>query len=412
MGEERDRQGGGATGYLIVTAAYWAFTLTDGALRTLVLLHLHGLGYAPFEIASMFLAYEALGVVTTLSGGWLGGRFGLKALLQAGLSLQVAACVGLAVVGPNLAAVLIAQGASGIAKDLTKTGAKSYVKFLVPESDSSLLLRWVAWLTGSKNALKGLGLFLGGVSLTTLGFESTLIAMAVLVAVALVLVAIQLSPRTGRSKSKSRWSHLIPNERRFLWLSTARAALFASRDAWFVLAVPIYLREQLAWSMWAVSGFLAVWVILYGVVQASVPRWLGPLVRMRGPALVPLVSGVLLIPLILTLWIGGERGPTGPTLVLGLAVYGALFAVASSLHSFFVVDWAKPEGVAQQVGFYYSANALGRLLGTLVSGFLYGSSAIGAVGLAKCVFASIVLVAFAALASLRLRASSVADEGS
>src|SRR6266540_1942222 len=121
--------------YVLVTAAYWAFTLTDGALRMLVLLHFHELGYSPVE----------LGMLSAVDPAWS----------------RVASVVY----------VMAAQSLSGIAKDLTKMSAKSSIKVLVPEGRDSLLFKWVAVLTGSKNALKGVGFFLGGLLLTSMGFK-------------------------------------------------------------------------------------------------------------------------------------------------------------------------------------------------------------------------------------------------
>src|SRR3546814_16323600 len=66
----------GLAAYIAVTAAYWAFMLTDGALRMLVLLHFHTLGFSAIQLAYLFLLYEFMGVVTNLSAGWIAARFG------------------------------------------------------------------------------------------------------------------------------------------------------------------------------------------------------------------------------------------------------------------------------------------------------------------------------------------------
>ena len=156
--------------YLLVTGNYWAFTLTDGALRMLVVLYFHGLGYSPLAIASLFLFYEIFGVVTNLVGGWLGARLGLNRTMNIGLALQVLA-LGM-LLAPSLWLtvpwVMGAQALSGIAKDLNKMSAKSSIKLLVPGEAQGQLYRWVALLTGSKNALKGVGFFLGGALLALL----------------------------------------------------------------------------------------------------------------------------------------------------------------------------------------------------------------------------------------------------
>ncbi|MCA9322395.1 MAG: MFS transporter, partial [Planctomycetes bacterium] len=139
--------------YAVVTGAYWSFTVTDGALRMLVLLHLHELGRSALEIASLFLFYEVFGVVTNFLGGYIGSRFGLKSTLVGGLSLQIAA-LAMMVVDPSrltIPWVMISQSLSGVAKDLTKMSSKSLVKLVLPEDDDHRLMKWVAVLTGSKN---------------------------------------------------------------------------------------------------------------------------------------------------------------------------------------------------------------------------------------------------------------------
>ena len=79
----------GARNYAIVTSAYWGFTLTDGALRMLVLLHFYRLGYSPFTLAFLFLLYEAAGILANLIGGWLATRFGIARMLMVGLTTQI-----------------------------------------------------------------------------------------------------------------------------------------------------------------------------------------------------------------------------------------------------------------------------------------------------------------------------------
>ena len=165
--------------YAIVTAAYWGFTLTDGALRMLVLLHFHKLGYSPFALAFLFLLYEAAGIGANLVGGWLATRFGIARMLAVGLAAQIAGFLMLSALSPGcvpamaLAWVVLAQGICGIAKDITKTASKSAIKLTAGDA-SGRLFRWVAWFTGSKNAMKGVGFFLGGVLLEALGFQGAL----------------------------------------------------------------------------------------------------------------------------------------------------------------------------------------------------------------------------------------------
>ena len=156
--------------YLVITAGYWAFTLTDGAIRMLVVLYFHLLGYSPLQVAMLFLFYEFFGVVTNLVGGWLGSRIGLNLTMHIGMALQVLALSML--MAPDawlgVAYVMAAQALSGIAKDLNKMSAKASIKTLLPDGGGhSRLFHWVAVLTGSKNALKGAGFFLGAALLQT-----------------------------------------------------------------------------------------------------------------------------------------------------------------------------------------------------------------------------------------------------
>jgi len=396
--------------YAIVTGTYWAFTLTDGALRMLVLLHLHQLGYAPLEIASLFLFYELFGVVTNFVGGWLGARFGLKSILVVGVALQVAACGGLAAFAGalSLPVVLVAQALSGTAKDLVKTSSKSYVKLVVPPGDARRLLRWVSVLTGSKNSLKGAGFFLGGAALGAFGFRDTCAGMAGGLVLALLLAAATLPRAAGRMKQRPGLSQLIARDARVNWLAAARFFLFGARDVWFVLALPVFLASQLGWSHGEVGGFLAAWVIGYGFVQASAPAWVGG----RGAVAGSPGAGSLLA------WTTALLAPVGvllvglaagwavvPTLVAGLAAFASVFAANSALHSFLIVHYAEGEKVALNVGFYYSSNAAGRLVGTLLSGGLYQAAGEGLGGLQACLLGSLLFVAASAALCIPLRAA-------
>lgn len=390
--------------YALVTGAYWVFTLTDGALRMLVLLYLHELGRSPLQIASLFLAYEALGVVTNFGGGWLGARFGLKSTLLAGLSLQVLACASLAWQAATLSVplVLAAQAVSGVAKDLTKMSSKSYLKLVVPSGDSQGLLRWVALLTGSKNTLKGAGFFLGGLLLSQLGFAGACLGMASVLSLTLASSWLALPPAAGKAKSKVSLGHLLSRDSRVNWLSASRLFLFGARDIWFVLALPIFLASTLGWSHSAVGGFLAGWVVLYGLVQASAPRVIGaqdadgqrslPDARQLGR-----LTAALALPLgglVLALQLGLSPGSA---LVLGLVAFGALFALNSAAHSYLILAYSRDEGVALDVGFYYMANASGRLVGTLLSGALFQLAGEGQGGLVWCLVGSLLFVLVSAL---------------
>ncbi len=395
----------GLRNYAIVTAAYWAFTLTDGALRLLVLLHFHELGYSPVQLAFLFLLYEFFGIVTNLLGGWLAARTGLRLTLVLGLGLQVVALGLLALLnrewslGASVAYVMVCQSLSGIAKDLTKMSAKSAVKVLVPAGDDSRLFRWVAILTGSKNALKGAGFFLGGLLLSTLGFRTGLVAMAGGVLVVLVFVLAMLPGSIGQARSKPKFAGLLSNSAGINRLSLARLALFASRDVWFVVSVPVFLSGVLGWSFTGVGAFLAAWVIAYGGVQGLSPMILRRLTgdRAPGPGLVAalglgLAAVTALIPL-------GLRFDWSPSLVMlgGLGLFGIAFALNSAVHSYMVLAYSEADRVSLSVGFYYMANAAGRLMGTLLSGLLYQWAGVGA-----SLWGAVVLAAVAGTVALSL----------
>lgn len=397
--------------YILVTAAYWGFTLTDGALRMLVLLHFHELGYSPIQLAFLFLLYEFFGIVTNLVGGWIGARLGLKVTLFSGLALQVCALGMLAMLNPDwsvLAAVsyvMAAQAIAGIAKDLTKMSSKSAIKTVVPDGEQGTLFRWVALLTGSKNALKGLGFFLGGFLLATLGYAGALWTMAAGLAVILVFSVLSLPATLGRSSSKPKFSALFSHSSAINQLSAARFFLFASRDAWFVVGLPIFLTTVLDWGFAQTGGYMAFWVIGYGVIQSIAPRLLrGGLTRsspLGGPA-ARWAFALVPIPLAIAAALILDFAPAVAVLG-GLTLFGVVFALNSSLHSYLIVAYADGDRVAMQVGFYYMANAGGRLLGTLLSGLVYQAS-----GLTGCLLTASALVLMAGILALRLPVPSEA----
>lgn len=370
--------------YAIVTAAYWALTVTDGALRMLVLLHFHDLGYSPVALAFLFLLYELMGIVTNLVGGWFGSRYGLNRTLYAGLGLQVVALGLLSFVGDgwvewlSVLYVMAAQGLSGIAKDLTKMSSKSAVRLIVDDADgeSSRLFTWVAALTGSKNALKGVGFFVGGALLAAVGFRAALLGMAAVLAAVLGLVLLNLRIEIGRSKAPRPLALSSPSDA-INRLSAARVFLFGARDLWFVVALPVFLDEELGWSFSGIGAFLAAWVIGYGAVQSLAPTVL----RRRGPdqsaAAGPWALILAAITAVIALAVVADVARSA-AVVGGLVVFGAAFAVNSSLHSFLILAYTTDDEVAADVGFYYSANALGRLIGTLLSGVTYLLGGLGA----------------------------------
>lgn len=404
--------------YAAVTAAYWAFMLSDGALRMLVLLHFNSLGFTPIQLAWLFLLYELAGIVTNLAAGWLAARFGLAVTLYAGLALQVGALVTLAQLDPtwtiavSVVFVMAVQGVSGVAKDLAKMSSKSAVKLLAPKEDGGLF-RWVALLTGSKNAVKGLGFLLGAALLALAGFKAAVWGMAAVLALILIAVLLFLpAGLPGRMKSEESWSGWRSKDVRVNRLSLARLFLFGARDVWFVVGVPVYFQMVLSdgtpegrrAAFFLIGSFLALWIIAYGAVQAAAPRILGG----KGQTEEAIVNKAIfwagfLVPIPFALataaWLAG--GPSDwltATLVAGLLIFGFVFAVNSSVHSYLILAFGAEDRITRDVGFYYMANASGRLIGTLLSGV---SFQIG--GLPLCLATAGVMAALSWWAAQRLR---------
>ena len=361
--------------YILVTAGYWVFTITDGALRMLVLLHFNELGYSPVSIAFLFLAYEFMGILTNLLGGWVGSRRGLNRTLVAGLGLQIIALGALSFESPtwqkwlSVSFVMAMQALSGVAKDLTKMSSKSAVKTVAGDGS---LFRMVAILTGSKNALKGVGFFVGAALLSGIGYDGALWSMAGALAITVIALIIFLNEDIGKSKKKAPLRSVLSKSSAINRLSAARFFLFGSRDIWFVVALPVFLSDELGWSERGVGGFLALWVIGYGVVQSTAPKMLARGGRridevgatQRWALILGLVSAT--IALLVAFDIAVNLAIVG-----GLIVFGIAFAMNSSLHSYLVLAFSDDDSVALDVGFYYSANAAGRFVGTLLSGLLY-----------------------------------------
>jgi len=387
--------------YVFVTGAYWGFTITDGALRMLVLLHFFNLGYSPVQLAFLFLFYEFFGIVTNLLGGWIGSQMGLRVTLIGGLFLQVVSLGLLALLNPawpealSVTYVMVMQSLSGIAKDLTKMSAKSAIKVVVPPDASGALFKWVAILTGSKNALKGVGVFVGAFLLHLAGYAGALWSMAAALLLVTIGSWVVLPADMGRARNKVKFQELFSKERNINVLSAARLFLFGARDIWFVVGVPIFLEGTLHWSFAEVGAFMAFWVIGYGIVQSVSPA----LLRGRSPgggvaaATAFILSGVAaLIPL-------GLKTTLDPQTVIigGLALFGIIFAVNSAVHSFLILDYTEGDKVALNVGFYYMANAGGRLIGCLLSGLLYQMA-----GLNGCLWGTFVFACIAAAIALGL----------
>ncbi len=385
--------------YLTVTAAYWGFTLTDGALRMLVLFHFYQLGYSPFTLAFLFLLYEAAGVGANFIGGWLATRHGITRMLTIGLSTEIAGFLLLSAVSPDWSAalsvawVVVAQGVCGVAKDLTKTASKSAIKLTEAAAggdSAGRLFRWVAWFTGSKNAMKGFGFFLGGVLLQFFGFAPSLWLMAGVLALILAGVLVALPPLMGKAKASATARELFAKSPGINLLAAARIGLFGARDVWFVVGVPVFLYSS-GWTFTMVGGFLAAWTIFYGLVQALAPAVTGRSedgLSREVPAAQSWSLILALVPAGIALVVAANLFPADAVVVAGLALFGFAFAVNSSVHSYLVLAYAGSEKAAEDVGFYYAANAAGRFAGTLLSGLVYQAG-----GIIACLVTSAVLLA-------------------
>lgn len=401
--------------YAAVTAAYWAFMLSDGALRMLVLLHFNGLGFTPVQLAWLFLLYELAGIVTNLAAGWIAARFGLAVTLWAGLLLQIAALIGLAQLDPGWAIalsvsfVMVVQGLSGIAKDLAKMSSKSAVKLLAPKGE---VFGWVAALTGSKNAVKGLGFFLGAALLALVGFRGAVWGMAGVLTLILGAVWAFMPAGLPMGSKEAKFSSVWSKDAKINRLSLARMFLFGARDVWFVVGIPVYFQAILSdgtpegrrLAFFLIGGFMALWIIAYGAVQVLAPRILNAKGRTEAEIVTKAIAWAgWLVPipfaLALAAWLAGTPAPwLSLVIVAGLLAFGFVFAVNSSVHSYLILAFAKEDRIAQDVGFYYMANAAGRLLGTLLSGV---SFQIG--GLPLCLATAGLMAALNWLAALRLR---------
>ena len=390
--------------YLIITGNYWAFTLTDGALRMLVVLYFHQLGYSPLSIAMLFLFYEIFGVITNLVGGWLGARFGLNKTMNIGLGLQIVSLAMLMVPVDALTVIYVmaAQALSGIAKDLNKMSAKSAIKLLVPKDAQGQLYKWVAILTGSKNALKGVGFFLGGLLLTLLEFHGAILSMICMLTAVWLFSIFALKEDLGKAKNKAKFSELFSKSKAINVLSAARMFLFGARDVWFVVALPVFLAATFGWDHWWVGGFMASWVIGYGIVQSFAPSFTskksGQVPSGRSAFL--WASYLTAIPALIALALHYDFYIQA-SIIGGLLIFGAVFAINSSLHSYLIVSLADSDGVSLDVGFYYMANAMGRLIGTVLSGWVYQQY-----GLEACLWISSAFIALAAMLSLFLPQSN------
>lgn len=388
--------------YLIVTLSYWGFTLSDGALRMLVLFHFFTLGYSPFTLALLFLLYEAAGIVANLGGGWLATRFGITRMLVLGMIVQITGLMLLSFLDPSIGAlasvlwVLAAQGIAGLAKDITKTASKSAIKVVSVDGEDRLF-RWVAWFTGSKNAMKGIGFFLGGVMLTGIGFRYGLWLMAGLLALLAVMIILTLPRHLGVGTASRSVRELFSKSPAVNMLALARVFLFGARDIWFVVGLPVFLYAS-GWSFWQVGGFLAIWTVGYGLIQGMAPEMVAASRRLIGHAALTATVWAGLLASVPVLILVAMPASTGVmVLIIGLLIFGVAFAVNSSLHSYLIVAYAGSKKAAEDIGFYYAANAAGRLIGTFLSGLLYQFG-----GITACLTGSAIFLVLTVAAVLRL----------
>ncbi|MEL6965965.1 MAG: organoarsenical effux MFS transporter ArsJ [Pseudomonadota bacterium] len=414
----------GLAAYIAVTAAYWAFMLTDGALRMLVLLHFNTLGFSPVQLAYLFVLYEIAGVVTNLSAGWIAARFGLTSTLYTGLLLQVLALVALSQLDPSwtifasVVFVMAVQGVSGVAKDLAKMSSKSAVKLLAP-AEGGALFRWVAVLTGSKNAVKGLGFFLGAGALGLFGFVPSVLTMAAILAVILVAVFFGMPSGLPAGRKDAKFKEVLSKNRNINWLSLARMFLFGARDVWFVVGIPIYFYSVLSdgstesnrAAFFLIGVFMAGWIIFYGIVQANAPRLLRANGRSEGEIVGNArfwVGTLFFVPAILAtavFWVAEPTPVLTGFVVIGLLVFGGLFALNSSLHSYLILAFTDESRVTMDVGFYYMANAAGRLIGTVLSGLSYQ---LGGLPLCLACAAAMIALSWLSIANVGNRATTTA----
>ena len=393
--------------FLIVTLSYWSFTLTDGALRMLVLFHFYKLGYSPIILALLFVLYELAGIFANIVGGWLATRYGIQIMLKSGLGLQIVSLLSLSLLGPSwdvtlsVIWVLLAQGLAGIAKDITKTASKSAIKILSPDSNNQLF-RWVAWFTGSKNAVKGLGFFIGGLLLGTIGFQYALWSMAFILGLMLVICSILLPSDLGISAASRTVRELLSKSSGVNIIAAARIFMFGARDVWFVVGLPVFLYKA-GWDFWAVGGFLAIWTIGYGFIQSVAPTLLkrsqDGLSKEVPEARLWIVIMIFVPASLLIAFAFHNKLFTSPDLlvVTGLIIFGIPFALNSSLHSYLILAYAGSKKAAEDVGFYYAGNAVGRLIGTLLSGILFQSG-----GLVACIIGSLVMLMICGYFTFRL----------
>ena len=385
--------------FFLITFSYWFFMLTDGALRMLVLLHFHTLGFTPLQLAYLFLLYEFFGMVTNLTAGWIAKKIGLNITLYSGLFLQILSLLLLTQIDKNWSItlsvifVMATQGLSGIAKDLTKMSSKSSVKLLAPDNNSKLF-QWVSFMTGSKNAVKGFGFLLGSLLLTFIGFKSSLFFMAAFLSITLILVLILLKDKLSTTKKDTKFSEVFSKNKNINYLSLGRVFLFGARDTWLVVGLPIFLYSILSdgsiesnhKAFFVIGTFMAGWTVFYGFVQSITPKLVSNNNSTR-KQIEFWASALAVIPLFLIPLNFYTQDFLLHNTIFVLFVFGFVFAINSSIHSFLILKFTDKNRVTLDVGFYYMSNAFGRLMGTLLSGLSYQYG-----GFSACVLVAAILL--------------------
>ena len=385
--------------FFLITFSYWFFMLTDGALRMLVLLHFHTLGFTPLQLAYLFLLYEFFGMVTNLTAGWVAKKIGLNITLYSGLFLQILSLLLLTQIDKNWSItlsvifVMATQGLSGIAKDLTKMSSKSSVKLLAPDNNSKLF-QWVSFMTGSKNAVKGFGFLLGSLLLTFIGFKSSLFFMAAFLSITLILVLILLKDKLSTTKKDTKFSEVFSKNKNINYLSLGRVFLFGARDTWLVVGLPIFLYSILSdgsiesnhKAFFVIGTFMAGWTVFYGFVQSITPKLVSNNNSTR-KQIEFWASALTVIPLFLIPLNFYTQDFLLHITIFVLFIFGFVFAINSSIHSFLILKFTDKNRVTLDVGFYYMSNAFGRLMGTLLSGLSYQYG-----GFSACVLVATILL--------------------
>lgn len=453
--------------FVIISSSYLLFTITDGAIRMIVLLHAYNKSFSALEVSIMFSLYELAGVFTNLAAGLMGAKWGIKFTLIIGLSLQLLS-YGLMfgwqdswTKSEAIIYVTVAQMFAGIAKDLTKLGGKTVTKLVTPDEKETQLFKLVSFITGWKNSLKGVGYF-AGAALLQVSYVLALSVMMALVLIAMPWAICGLDRSLGTAKKKNAtWKDAFKMDNQKLnLLSAARLFLFASRDFWFEVPLPFFLRAPaceglgtetcfqssdcsqgaicgssgyceninpgggcggLGLERVVVGAILGGYIILYGQVQSLTPQLVtGPLRQSPPNKLTEVFWGLInCVPTLIMAvammlapsFVNADADEMTIWFAVNVVAFAVIFAINSSIHSFLVVNYAAKDKVAVSVGFYYMSNACGRLMGTIGSGVLYtfigenigslaGTDAVA--GLAACFLAGTISSLIAAVITIMI----------